>query len=101
MPHARKTDPFTSHLAAESIKDVTPVQSRILSLFDAFGDMTDEELIRQYHLAFHMHWPSADSSIRSRRKELVNLGHLTPTSMVRNTKAGQKSIVWNRELVLI
>ena len=101
MAHARKTDPFTSHLAAESIKDVTPVQSRILSLFDAFGDMTDEELICQYHLAFHMHWPSADSSIRSRRKELVNLGLLTPTSMVRNTKAGQKSIVWNLSLIHI
>ena len=101
MAHARKTDPFTSHLAAESIKDVTPVQSRILSLFDAFGDMTDEELIYEYAKAFNLQWPSADSSIRSRRKELVNMGLLTPTSMVRNTKAGQKSIVWNRELVLI
>lgn len=41
--HARATDPWTSHSAADSIADVTPLQYRLLQCFDVEMAMTDEE----------------------------------------------------------
>ncbi len=101
MPFARGTDPQTSHDAANSIADVTPLQERILQCFDTYGAMADEELIRQYKRTYGIHWPAADSSIRSRRKELVDKGKLLPTFSRAMTNAGRQSIVWDREMVLL
>ena len=95
VAHARNSDPRTSHEAAESVKDLTEVQSRILSLFDrnSFG-LTDEQLIEQYNLAFGRYYPATDSSIRSRRSELVHKGKLMDTGHRGTTRAGRATTIW-------
>jgi hypothetical protein len=99
--HARATDPWTSHSAADSIADVTPLQYRLLQCFDVEMAMTDEELVKVYARTWGITWPATDSSIRSRRSELVGMGQLLPTNETRKTKAGHKSIVWTRNMVLL
>ena len=98
---ARATDPWTSHSAADSIADVTPLQYRLLQCFDVEMAMTDEELVQVYARTWGITWPATDSSIRSRRSELVGMGQLLPTNETRKTKAGHKSIVWTRNIMLL
>jgi hypothetical protein len=98
MVHTRKMDPFTSHLAASLIMDTTTLQIRILHCFESCeGGLTDEELIVVYKRVWGISFPATDSSIRSRRSELVNKGNVIDTGKTRLTKAGNKSIVWNIE----
>ena len=99
--HARATDPWTSHSAADSIADVTPLQYRLLQCFDVEMAMTDEELVKVYARTYGITWPATDSSIRSRRSELVGMGQLLPTHETRKTRAGNRSIVWTRNMVLL
>ena len=99
--HARATDPWTSHSAADLIADVTPLQYRLLQCFDVEMAMTDEELVQAYARTWGITWPATDSSIRSRRSELVGMGQLLPTNETRKTKAGHKSIVWIRNIMLL
>ena len=94
--HARNSDPITSHMAANSVKDFTELQKRILSLFDmSNAGLTDEELIKAYKEAFGFVWPATDSSLRSRRSDLHHRGSLRDTGTKRLTKAGGKTIVWD------
>jgi hypothetical protein len=97
--HARKSDPYTSHLAAAAVvMDTTTLQIRILSVFEyAMNGLTDEELVKNYQRMWGVSFPATDSSIRSRRSELVNKGNVIDTGKTRLTKAGNKSIVWSIE----
>ena len=70
-PVARHTDPWTSHDAARSLGDLTGIQENILSLFEAFGPMTDQRLVGEYAFRFPVAGPS---TIRTRRNELEKLG---------------------------
>ena len=90
--HARATDPWTSHSAADSIADVTPLQYRLLQCFDVEMAMTDEELVKVYARTWGITWPATDSSIRSRRSELVGMGQLLPTNETRKTIRKEKTI---------
>ena len=93
--HARNTDPQTSHNAAESVKDLTGVQSRILKLFELPNNgYTDEELIRAYQKSYGSFFPATESSIRSRRSELVHRQYLRDSGEKRLTKAGRGTTVW-------
>ena len=99
--HARATDPWTSHSAADSIADVTPLQYRLLQCFDIEMAMTDEELVNVYARTWGKICPATDSSIRSRRSELVSMGQLLATNETRKTRAGRQSIVWTKNMVLL
>jgi hypothetical protein len=98
---ARVSDPWTSHLAADSVGDVTPLQNRILQCFDIELAMTDEQLIHVYNLTFGNVFFATDSSIRSRRHELVDMAKLVATKETRKTRTGRKSIIWTRNMVML
>ena len=96
MPHARTTDPSTSHEAAASIKNVTPVQAAILGIL--FRPMTDEQLIQEYRktqaMMPRLFANASDSGIRSRRAELVKQGLVFPVGYGK-TKSNRNTIVWS------
>ena len=92
--HARNSDPLTSHEAAESVKDTTPLQERILGLFMEHGAMIDDEMIQAYKSQFGHWWPATDSSLRSRRSDLHYAGKVVERGTKLN-KRGRKSILWN------
>ena len=93
--HARNTDPQTSHDAAESVKNLSETQSRILNLFELPNNgYTDEELISSYFKHYGYWFPASDASIRSRRAELVKRGELRDSGQKRLTKLGRGTTVW-------
>ena len=95
IAHARKSDPANSHFAAESVKGISELQSRIIACFEyASNGLTDEELVRKYASMWGTRNPATDSSLRSRRCDLVTKGHLQASSITRPTKANRKSAVW-------
>ena len=99
--HARNTDPATSHAAAEAVGDTTPLQRRLIVLFEfAHDGLNDEQLVMNYKNAYGIAFPSTESSIRSRRSDLVAKGYLIDSGKTRPTLHGNKSIVWKLSGVL-
>ena len=95
MPAARKTDPYTSHLAADQVMEYTALQIRLMQIFEmGVKGYTDEELIRAYSMTFGISFPASDSSIRSRRAELRDRGNVSDSGQTRLTRLGHKSVVW-------
>ncbi len=88
---ARRTDPITSHSAADSV-DVKGHRAVVLEAL-RFGPATDEELIDR----IRQRWPEAapsDQSIRSRRCELRRMGFVRATDEFRPSSRGNSSRVW-------
>lgn len=91
MPKARRTDPLTSHEAAESVKDITKTQQFILKALRK--PLTDVALVSVYRS--YKHAPQAsESGIRSRRAELVQAGRVVDTGDRVKLASGRKAIVW-------
>jgi hypothetical protein len=91
MVVARKTDPATSHEAAESVIKVSDTQYKIWSLLRK--PLTDEQLVEAFR---GKGWFGTDSGIRSRRKDLVDLGVVAVKSYA-TTRSGRRCIVWGRD----
>lgn len=94
---ARATDPHTSWAAAHGISDLRPRQAAVLRcLVEMGGDGTDEEIEQAYFAGLdRWAWPMQSSSgLRTRRKELVDLGAVKDSGTTRTTRAGNKTIVW-------
>lgn len=89
---ARSTDPETSHEAAWSLENATKVQARILWLHNKWRGYTDEELRVEYRSRFG---PTGESSVRSRRHDLVGHGLVEDTGVRRALKSGRDGIVWS------
>lgn len=72
---ARKTDPETSHQAADTQeRKLRPSQARILAMFKMYGDMHDKQLVDYVHDAEKMAGFKklmSQSGVRSRRNELA------------------------------
>jgi hypothetical protein len=97
MPHARTSDPVTSHEAAASVTDLSKTKQTILELFKRVGKpMTDNQLIVWYWWAVgNIEAPRAsDSGIRSRRAELVRTGKLRDSNQRQKLPSGRNAIVW-------
>jgi len=95
LAHARNSDPQTSRDAANSVNNVTDLQARLLQLFEKpHVGYTDEELIREYAKSYLSWFPASESSIRSRRSELVHRGELRASELKRLTKNDRPSTVW-------
>ena len=95
MPATRTTDPQTSHEAEISVTRVNAVQAAILRLL-ADQPMHDEELISRFNVMTNaglLPMVSA-SGIRSRRAELVSLGHVEDSGRRERTWSGRNTIVW-------
>lgn len=95
MPHARITDPQTSHDAAASVDNISTTKLVILGLLTT--PQTDEQLVESYNRARQINpdlVPRASASgIRSRRAELFQVNKVVPVGYAR-TESNRKAIVW-------
>jgi hypothetical protein len=94
MPRARTSDPSTSHEAAASVQRVSKTQAAILFILQY--PMSDERLIDSYYSmsGAGMAPNAAPSGIRSRRKELVDLGLVADTGERERLASGRHAILW-------
>ena len=95
MPNARKTDPYTSHEAANSVVEVTDTQLAIYKLLNK--PKSDQDLIMAYRnlVASNRAPMASESGIRSRRAELVHLD-LIKAFGESKTWSGRRCIVWGQ-----
>jgi len=94
-PVARKTDPSTSHEAADSV--YRPSQTAIAVFFALYGkQLTDEELFHQFegHAHEELHPYASPQSVRSRRAELADAGIIVWSGEYGTTRFGRKCRVW-------
>src|SRR5690554_637736 len=76
-PRTRRTDPLTSHMAGDkTAATLTQVQSVVLAIFKARGNLTDSELNTHYELLWATNdWPEQHpDSPRRRRSQLTARG---------------------------
>jgi hypothetical protein len=90
---ARKTDPLTSHAAADSNQNREEVAEHVLHLLQRFGPMTDSELTVRFFVDTTSPEAHFDSP-RKRRSDLTKAGLVIPTITRRPTTTGRASIVW-------
>lgn len=94
MPHARRTDPETSHEAAESVTNITPLKQEILQRL--MTPMTDADLYELLTISSRL--IVTESGVRSRRSELVQAGLVRDTGARQKLKTGRNAIVWETTL---
>jgi hypothetical protein len=97
-PVARRTDPETSHEAADSVTDITAKQEAVLRALRGIGRATDVYL-REHYLELSRYYPMAyprqsESGLRSRRSELVDKGYVYDTGERDVLDSGRRAIVW-------
>jgi hypothetical protein len=87
---ARRTDPETSHEAAASVVNMTEKRQAVLDCLRAIGKGHDQAILDAYR---SMSLPEqSDSGIRSRRAELVRMGHVVDRGVLLIN--GQQHTVW-------
>lgn len=94
MPHARLTDPGTSHQAADSVGNLTETKKAIFYILKY--PMTDAELLDSYRMLVQRNEAprASESGIRSRRAELVEDGLVMDTGHRAKSPSGRNMIVW-------
>lgn len=95
MPHARATDPETSHEAAQSVINITPLKQEILQRL--MTPMTDADLIEVIRTGSRL--LVTESGVRSRRAELVQAGLVKDTGARVKLATGRNAIVWTTNIV--
>lgn len=95
MPHARTTDPETSHEAAQSVTNITPLKQEILQRL--MTPMTDTDLYQLLSTSSRL--IVTESGVRSRRSELVQAGLVIDTGERVKLATGRKAIVWRTQIV--
>jgi hypothetical protein len=93
MPHARHTDPHTSHEASRSVGNITATQEYILKALTR--PATDVDLVERYQNLRNAPRAS-ESGIRSRRSELVAAGLVKDSGARVRLASGRNAIVWQR-----
>lgn len=93
---ARKTDPKTSHAAADSVRNITATHERILDILREYGPMNDEQIadICEYQVQKADMPHVSESGLRSRRSELVARGLVVDSGDRVKMRSGRNSIVW-------
>ena len=89
--HARNGDPETSHDAAASLSPDTIrlSQQRVLDYLYRWGPLTDTELVAA------LNGEQSPSGIRTRRRELADLGFVQDSGQRATLKSGRKAILWS------
>jgi hypothetical protein len=95
MPHARTTDPETSHEAAMSVTNITPLKYEILQRL--MTPMTDTDLYQLLRTDSRL--IVTESGVRSRRSELVHAGLVRDTGERVRLATGRNAIVWGTQIV--
>lgn len=93
---ARRNDPDTSHAAAQSVRGLTGKQTAVLTcLKRAARPLTDQEMALLYEaLRTDEEWPEqSPSGLRTRRKELVEKGHVVSIGK-RRLDTGRLARTW-------
>ena len=92
----RRTHPDTSRDAAQSVREMTDRRSAVLSCFEHFGEMTDEEFLDVYERKqTDESWPEQSvSGLRTRRSELVRFSRLADTGRRKRMRSNRQAIVW-------
>jgi|SRR3954468_15959695 hypothetical protein len=90
--HARRTDPETSHQAAESVA-VRENQVYVYQVLSKLGPSTDEWLVTCYPM-YMGHHPQSPSGIRTRRRELCDKGLVRFTGEKVRGKTNRLMRVW-------
>lgn len=88
---ARRTDPITSHDAADSVDNITQTQSYVLRCLRR--PRVDVELVSAYR-EYKTAPRASESGIRSRRAELVDRGLVIDTGRRVRLESGRYAIVW-------
>jgi hypothetical protein len=91
MAGARYTDPQTSHDAAKSVTNITPVKRAILDILQTA--MADEELVATVRAIYGTAFAS-ESGIRTRRAELVRDGYVEDSKGRTKLDSGRQAILW-------
>lgn len=91
MPHARHTDPQTSHEAAASVTDLTATKLSILKALN--HPRTDVDLVSAYN-NLKTAPITSESGIRSRRAELVAAGLVVDSGERVKLPSGRRAILW-------
>ena len=96
QPRARSTDPQTSHDAAKKVRGVSAVHSTILMILWQRGPLTDPQIAEYYFQrvadgSAPMH---SESGLRTRRKELVDMGKVTTAAWKEKLSTGRYATVW-------
>jgi hypothetical protein len=89
---ARRGDPGTSWEAARSVEHIRESQAEVLGMFRG-RSWVDEELVEALLAKGSRQSPSG---IRTRRRELVDLGEIVDTGRKRRGKTGRWMIVWRQ-----
>lgn len=95
--HAHAGDHETSHRAARSVTGMSEKRSALLRCFMHAGiPMSDEQAAEAYESnRTAWAWPEQSASgLRTRRAELVQLGHLIDSGQLGVTDAGRPCILW-------
>lgn len=92
---ARLSDPPTSHAAAPPVSKVWQIQSRILSILEAHGPCTHDEIRDWYLLAHGYGRGSSPASIRTRTSELHELGGVRAVDRNGVTPSGRSATRWD------
>ena len=92
-PRARRTDPKTSHDAADGVRDVTATQDYVLRALRR--PRTDVELVEAYR-NFKRAPRASESGLRTRRSELVRRGLVRDSGRRIVLESGRAAIVWEK-----
>ena len=97
--HARRTDPGTSHAAADSVRELTDRQRAVLAILRQHGPLTDEQLVARYTALQQLHDGAppqqSPSGIRTRRSELHARGDVIDTGEKATMTTGREAILWD------
>ena len=95
IARARTRDPYTSHLAARSVDTSADRYKGILHLLTG-QPMSDEDLWHWYSTNRVTYgWPQqSPSGLRTRRRELVDAGHVRRSLIEGRTESGRVCQLW-------
>lgn len=83
----RRDAPATSRAAAAAVKPITGrARQRVYAAIRTSGGLTDEEIGDRLDMNL--------STVRPRRVELVESGHVRDSKLRRETRSGRSAIVW-------
>lgn len=91
---ARKTDPETSHEAADSFwgQAIRSSQQEVLDTLRRLGPLTDRALVA---ILYSADGPSqSPSGIRTRRSELWDMGLVYDSGLRNTAPSGRREIIW-------
>lgn len=91
---ARRTDPHTSHEAADSVRNQNVTHTRILRLLDTYGNLCDTDIAYALTRASHGEVTVSASGLRTRRSELVSKGYVEDSGLRSRLPSGRRSIIW-------